>query len=255
MRPKTVLATIALAGLLLTAGCTTSLTPGNAAAVPSNGVAADGASGNTVQVAATGEVQATPDRAVVRVAATARADDVETVRQRLAENATQLRKALADAGVDASQIQTVRYDIGQNYRHEKQASAPEYEGQHVFRITLDDPDQAGPIVVAAVENGASSVEDVRFTLSTEKRNRLREEAVSNAVETAHGRAEAAASSADLTVGEARVVRTTELRAEPYQVQNAMALTSASGSGASPGFAGGSVTVTARVLVTYDAQPS
>lgn len=248
MYSKTVLASLALVGLLLTAGCSTSLSPGSAAAMSPG----DTADGRTIQVAATGQVETTPNRAVLRVAVTARGDEVDAVRQRLAENASRMRDALREAGVDADQIQTVRYDIGQNYRHEERSSEPRYRGQHSYQITLNDTDRAGSVVVTAVENGASRVEEVRFTISDEKRRQLREQAVSDAVETARGQANAAATSAGLAVTDVRTVRTGELRAEPYRVQETAALAADGGSGGSPSFAGGPVTVTARVLVTYNA---
>lgn len=249
MRTKTALTTVALVGLLLTAGCTTSLSPASVAATSPDDTATDG---RAIQIAADGQVQAAPDRAVVRVAATASGDDVDAVRQRLAENATQMFEALRAQGIDESQISTVRYDIGQNYRHEERPSEPKYRGQHTYQITLNDTSRAGPTVVTAVENGASRVEGVSFTLSEEKRDRLREQAISDAVETARGQAETAAESAGLTIVDTETVRTSELRAEPYRIESPTAL-AAGDAAASPGFAGGSVSVTARVLVTYDAE--
>lgn len=247
MQSRTILVSLALAGLLVLAGCSTGLSPGSVAASPEG--AADT---QTIQVAATGQVATEPNRAVLRVAVSARGDKVDAVRQRLAENASRMREALREAGIEEDQIQTVRYDIGQNYRHEERSSEPQYRGRHSYQIVLNDTDQAGSVIVTAVENGASLVENVQFTITDEKRRELREEAVADAVEAAGGQADAAAVSAGLSVTDIRTVRTGELRAQPYRVQETAALAAGGDSGGAPAFAGGSVTVTARVLVTYNA---
>lgn len=247
MHSKMTLASLALAGLLLTAGCSTGPSPGSAAAT-----SPDDTADRTVQVAATGQTETEPNRAVLRVAVTAHGDEVDTVRERLATNASRMRTALREVGIDDGQIRTERYDIDQNYRREERASGPRYRGRHSYQITLADTDRAGSVVVTAVENGASRIEGIRFTISDEKRSQLREQAVEDAVETARGQAEAAAGGAGLVVTDARTVRTGELRTEPYRVQETAALAADGGSGGGPSFAGGSVTVTARVLVTYNA---
>ena len=247
MQFRTILTSLVLAGLLTLAGCSTGLSPGSVAASPDKTADSD-----TIQVAATGQVDTAPNRAVLRMAVTARGDEVDAVRQRLAENASRMREALQEAGIEEHQIQTVRYDIGQNYRHQERSSEPRYRGRHTYRIVLNDTDRAGSVVVTAIENGASRVENVRFTVTDDKRRELREEAIADAVKAAGGQADAAAASAGLSVTDVRTVRTGELRAEPYRVQETAALAAGGDAGGAPAFADGPVTVTARVLVTYNA---
>ncbi|MFB6109151.1 MAG: SIMPL domain-containing protein [Haloplanus sp.] len=276
MRHSRSFAVVALALLAVTAGCSafpgtsapaatqpTTETPTDAAAsthphtgTASRDVGMDSPGGRTVSIAASGRVRAPPDRAVVRVSVTARADSVSTVRERLAENASAMRSALHEAGLDDDQITTARFDIGQNYRRREDASAPKYRGEHAFALTLDDPDRAGDVVVTAVENGATQVDGVRFTLAPETRRDLRERAVADAVDNAHGRAVVAANGTGLTLDGVRTVRTASVSTSPVRAQPA-AFTAQSGAagGTSTSFEGGTVTVSARVVVVYEATKS
>jgi uncharacterized protein YggE len=207
----------------------------------------------TVAVTADGQVQAAPDRAVIRVAATARADSIETVRRQLADNASRLRTALRDSGLDADQITSARYDIRRNHRHDDRPSEPEFRGQHSFVVTVNETDRAGEIVVTAVENGATRIENVEFTITQETRRDLRERALSKAVENAHGKAEVAANGTGLELAGVHTVRTADVSTKPVRrTKVEYAAANADGAGTSTSFEGGTVTVTADVVVVYNA---
>lgn len=252
MRRK--LAVLALALLTATAGCagfgslSTDASPGSA-----DGPTQNAGTDRTVQVAAAGQVQTAPDRAVVRVAVTAQADSVETVRQRLAENASRLRSALDEAGLGADQVTSTRYDIGQNYRHEDNPTEPKFQGQHAFVVTVNETDRAGEIVVTAVENGATRVEDVRFTVTQDTRNDLRERALARAIENARGKAAVAANGTGLELAGVHTVKTVDVSTSPVVRQTLdYAAASAGGNAAPTSFETGSVTVTADAVVVYNA---
>lgn len=248
-------AIVALALLTVTAGCLGTGPLGSSAGPQSSGDApagdADGRD-RTVAVAATGQVQAAPDRAVVRVAVTARSDSVETVRERLAENASQLRTALEESGVDADRITSSWYDIGQNYRHDEQPSEPRFEGQHAFTVTVNDTGRAGEVVVTAVENGATRVENVEFTITEETRNELRERALEKAIQNARGKAVVAANGTGLELAGARTVRTADVSTQSPSSQRLTYAVANDAGGTSTSFDGGTVTVTADVVVAYNA---
>lgn len=250
------IAVLALALLTVTAGC--SALPGNAANASGATDAAQAQvsdpavdAGQTVTVAAGGQVRTAPDRAVVRVAVTARADAVETVRARLAENASRMRRALGNAGVDGDQITSARYDIGRNYEHRDRPSAPRFQGQHAFVVTLNDTDRAGDVVVTAVQNGATNVEEVRFTITPETRRDLRERALSRAVDNARGKATVAADGTGLTLAGVRTVRTGDVSVQPDRPPE-YAFATAADAGGGTSFESGEVTVTAQVTVVYNA---
>ncbi|PSQ09886.1 hypothetical protein BRC93_11890 [Halobacteriales archaeon QS_5_70_15] len=252
------LAVVAVTLLAATAGCSALVDTSNPTAngsSPGDMTQPSTGTQRTVAVEAGGQVRTDPDRAVVRVAVTARADSVETVRRRLAENASRMRDALERAGLDAERITSARFDIGENYEHRDRPSAPKFEGRHAFVVTLNDTDRAGDVVVTAVENGADSVEEVRFTISPGTRRDLRERALSRAVENARGKAAVAANGTGLELAGVRTVGTGDVSVQPDRREDfalARAGDGGAGGGAPTSFESGKVTVSAQVTVVYNA---
>lgn len=253
---KRKIAIIALALLTVTAGCLGSgplSTDTEAKSTGDASVQNGSGSGQTVEVGASGQVEATPDRAIVQVSVTARADSVETVREQLAENASQLRTALQESGIDADQITSSRYDIRQNHRHDDRPSEPKFQGRHSFTITVNETERAGKVVVTAVENGATRVENVRFTITEETRNELHEQALAEAIDNARGKAMVAANGTGLELTGAQTVRTADVSTRsPSSKRLAYAAANDAGGSGSTSFDGGTVTVTAQVVVAYNA---
>jgi hypothetical protein len=251
MRQVRPVAAVALAALLLTAGCLgTADGAGDAgeAQITNAQVDAQSDAATSLQVSATGTVEADPDQAIVRVAVVETAEDAAVARSRLAENASSMREALAEMGIEDEQISTARYDLDRDYRSEDRRT-PRYRAVHAFQITLTDLDRVGEVIDTAVENGASQVDDVRYTLSEERRRDLREDALGEAMADARGQADVIAESADLTVTGVNRVSTTDVgyRPSPQRVM----LTAEAGN-ADTQIDRGTVSVTAQVVVVYNA---
>ena len=224
MRQRTALAGVAaLAVLLVSAGVGGAFAVGGPAGPQQ--AQAQNAMSDTVTVSGSGEVRAQADRAIVRVAVLSTGDDIESVRTDLSENATSMREALTDMGVDESQIRTNHYDISSNERYGPRGEdEPRYRAIHSFTITVEDPDRVGEVIDTAVGNGASEIDRVQFTLSPEKREDLRVDGVD------------------------RITTTEFSRSSPRTV----AATPAPG-GASTSISSGPVTVSADVTVVYDVE--
>lgn len=247
---------LALAVLLVTAGCTgfvNNTAPENNAAAQQSPATNQDAPGRTITVAAGGQVQTQPNQVILRVAVEATGESASVVRQRLAENVSEMRTALADAGIESSQITTVDYDIRNRERFGRsEREQPPFWGRHAFSITLtEDLNQTGKVIVTAVENGVTSVEDVRFTLSTEKRRELRKQALADAMGNARDQAAVIAENANLSITGVGSVRTANVRVRPVRFE-ATALAGDAGGGAATSIEGGAVTVTAQVQVAYNA---
>lgn len=248
MRTKTALASLALAGLLLMAGCSTSLAPGSAAATPNQ----DGQSMQSITVGASGTAETSPDQAVVRVGIEVTGENASIVRERLADNASALRDALAERDVDDDQIRTSHYDIDRNHRRahpeREEADEPAYRGVHVFEVTLSDLSKTGEVIDASVENGASRVDDVQFTLSEEKRRNLRQQALEDAMGNARSQADTLAAEGGLSVEGVHTIETNErTHFRPYE-----AAAAAAGGDGGTSIDSGPVTVQTQVRVTYNA---
>lgn len=248
MRRNVTLAVLALAVLLVGVGVGAAVT--NPAAQSQS---ADGADGKTISVGASGAAETTPDQATLRVAVVTEGDSASQVRQQLADNGSQMREALREEGVSDDQIRTSRYDISRNHRARpgpegERSDAPEYRGIHEFSVTLSDLDRVGTVIDTAVENGATQVDDVRFTLSSEKERELRSEALGDAMDNARTQADALAAAGDLQVTGVHSVSTTESHYPRYQT----AAVAADSGGGGTAVESGPVTVSVQVQVTYNA---
>lgn len=243
--------TVLVAALVLLAGCSGPLQSTATDAAPADGTASSASDGTprTISTTGTGEVSADADRAVVSVAVTARAETAEAARSAVAESATQMRDALRDAGVDDDAVTTASYRLHPYYSDvDRETGTREiagYEAVHAYQIETT-PDAAGTVVDTAIGNGASEVSNVRFTLSSETRAELRERALERAMNAARADADAMASAADLSVAYVQSATSSDSHGPIYAVRE----TAADVGGAPTQFDAGSVTVTARVEVTY-----
>jgi len=248
MNSRVTLAGVAVvAALLATAGVGAAFAAGGAPVQADQ--SAQQAQNDTITVGASGQVQAAADRAVVRVGVVATGDDIERVRSDLSSNASAMRSALNEMGIEDGQIRTAYYDISTNRRYGgAESEEPAYRAIHSFAITVEDPDTVGQVVDTAVTNGADEVDGIQFTLSADKREELRQEALTEAMNTARGEASTIAAAEDLSVSGVDRVSTTEYGARPYAVETA-ALSADAGGGTS--IDSGPVSVTASVTVVYE----
>lgn len=252
MRHRTI-ATLCLAALVLVAGCAA----GSPATSDADAAGSDKSS-STIRVAGSGSAEGAPNQAVVRLSVVATADDAAAARQRLAANASRMRTALTDAGVGEDRIRTVRYDIYQDRRpprEDEKEPRTRYRAIHGFEVTLDETDRVGTVVDTAVENGATEIDDVRFTLTTERRRALERDARQAAMADARSKARGLAEGANLTVTGVKVVRTTDTDApRPYE-SDAATETAAPTAVPDTDIESGPVTVVASVEVVYEAAES
>ncbi|WP_166035503.1 SIMPL domain-containing protein [Halorussus pelagicus] len=244
---RKLLATVGVALLLVTAGCAGSLNPTESA----NAQTEQGDSGSeTIGVSASGQAAAEPDQAVLQVAVVASDDDANAVRERLAQNATQMQEALRNAGVADDRIRTVQYSIDQRYREENgERRAAGFEGVHAFEITLSNVSRAGGIIDTAVSNGADRVDSVQLTLSEERKQEVRADALRDAMDNARADADVIAESANLTVSGVHTATTSDVGFSPIRTES---LTADVAGDAGTSIESGPVTVTAQVSVTYNA---
>lgn len=202
----------------------------------------------SITVDATGDADAQPNQAIVRIAATAEGDDPSAVRDSLSEQAAAIRENLAAANVSSDAYETTEYRIREPRHHPEERDGPAYKGVHTFEVTLEDPDRTGAVIDAAADADAE-VGSVRFTLSEERRSELREEAITNAMDDARTQAEAIADSGGLQVTDVATVDASQRHYRPVEYE-AAATRSADASGTMVDT--GSVSVGYRVQVTYNA---
>lgn len=236
-RPIAAVAALALV-VIATAGVATALAP-----------AASDSPARQIQVSATDEVSAEPDRALLRVGVLATADDAATARDRVAGNVTALRSTLEDLGVPDDRVETAHFDIDEE-RDREEAGPTRYRAVHAFEITLADTDRVGEVIDGVVDSGANRIQGVSFTLSEERRHDLRQEALEGAMDRARTEADTLAASADLQVGDAASITASDVDVSPYRVEREAMETD--DAGASTTIESGAVDVSASVDVVYNA---
>ena len=219
--------------------------PAATQATPGNSTTATDTVERTIHVTATGDAEAAPDQAVVRVTVRSEANDVGTVRDELATGSAELTAALDELGVE---YETTSYRISEQYQRENDP-APQYEGAHSYEITADDPDLAGAVADAATGAGAE-IDSVSLTLSEETRAELRETAIRNAMDDASQQASVIANEGGLEITAPSNVDASQRSYRPVPYERAQA---GDDGGAPPTeIAAGAVTVSYDVDVTYTA---
>lgn len=210
-----------------------------------------GTAGNeTISVTGSGEVSVAPDAAVVRLTVSATGTDASNVSDAVATDADRLRETLADLGIPEENVQSVDYDV----RGEREPRAGErgdqrYVARQRFEVTLDEVDRAGAVIDAAVDGGASEVHGVRFTLSDETRDEVRDDALRQAVSDARGEATVLANATGLALDGVSAVSSTGTDVRPYRLEGAAV---AADGGGGTDIDSQDVTVSASVHVVYAA---
>ncbi len=215
--------------------------------------AAQGSDVTTIQVSATGEVEAETDRAVLSLTSTATAADPGTAADRLAANVSRLRSALLDANVSADAIRTTGYDLSEVSADDgpgtpDDAEATRYRARQTTVVETSNTSRAGELVDVAVANGASGVGGVEFTLAEESRSELRNRALEAATSDARTQAETLAAAEGLNVTGVRSISTDDGGSQPFVVREA-----ATAADAGTEIDADPVTVYATVRVTYEAE--
>lgn len=246
MNRRMIFGTVAIAALVLLAGCSAPLQTTATGATTSG-------SAPTISTTGNGEVSTEADVAVLTVAVMAREDTANAAREAVAADAERMRSALLDAGVAEDAITTQNYRINprmDGFREGGDREITGYEAVHTYRIETT-PDNAGTVVDTAVGNGASQVYGVYFTLSDERRAELRAEALEQAMDDARTDADTIASAAGLTVTGVQSASTGGGYSPIYE-SRAVAADAGGAGGVPTQFDAGPVTVTANVQVTYTA---
>jgi uncharacterized protein YggE len=242
MRYRNVLVAAVVVALLAAGTAGAVLTTG------SSGQTAQHAGDRTVTVSGDGSASAAPDRAVVVAAVVVEGDDPAAIRDDLATGAERLRSALEEAGVPDSQVTTGEYNIRENRPRRPDAEPDaQYRGVHAFEVELAGTDDTGAVVDAAAGAGAE-IQTVRFTLSAESRDELRDEALTSAMADAERQADTIADASDLRVTGVASVDATSSRVRPFALDVAAAESADGGTA----IESGDVSVSASVTVVYNA---
>lgn len=121
------------------------------------------AEGATLTVQGAGLVDVDANRATISVGVREVAVEVAAAQAAVNEKIETVINALADAGVDRSQISTNYINIYPNYDY----SGPveeivSYSASNILLVTVDDPENIGKVIDAAFDAGANTLDYVEF---------------------------------------------------------------------------------------------
>jgi uncharacterized protein YggE len=152
-----------------------------------------------------GEVQETPDQAVVRIGAQYEAAEAAAAQQQVNQAVQQTVKAIRALGVPEERIRTASLYLTPVYQRVRTAEGgPQeptiagYRATNTIVVTLDDISLLGQVIDAGVSTGANKIEGISFQLKDDSRQRR--EALQQAARDAHGKAMALAEAAGLVIG-------------------------------------------------------
>lgn len=238
--------TVTLAMLVLLAGCA-AVQPPEASAVSDSILGAESPPAGddaTVSVAASGSAEAAPDIAILRLAVTHIAPTADEARDRVTTDTERMRAALRNLGVPDENVSTTAFSIHVVYHYDgPERGIDGYRAVHAVRVETA-PGDAGSVLDAAVDGGATRVDGVQFTLSDSARRSLRAKALGDAMANAESDATALAAAADVTVDRVSSISTTERGSGPVP------LFEGHSGDASTTLDPGPVTVTTHVSVVY-----
>ncbi|WP_435359188.1 SIMPL domain-containing protein [Haloarchaeobius sp. DFWS5] len=179
----------------------------------------------SITTSAVGVASEPPDEVTIQFSATAIEPDITSARRTVAETAADLRRLLDARGIPADRTRTVRFNVREHRpapNEPDDREADQYLATEVVSVSLHALDDLSETLSTAVDDAGVEIGDVTFTFQTPTRRALQREAIADAVETARGKAEAAAAAEGLTVGEV-VQMQTDGGSQPRQTGSGLVL--------------------------------
>ena len=200
-----------------------------------------------IVVNGTGSVSARPDRAVVSAGVQKRATSAQEAHDATSQAMQGVIGAIKGLGISEQAIRTGGVSLYP--MSDDKNTITGYVATNTVTVTLDNVDQAGPVLDAAVKAGANTADNVQFTLKDP--SALRHQALSAAVADARAKAAVLAEAAGVTLPSLESISEGGM-SEPQPLTSAGM--GAAASAPTMPIEPGQITVTANVTVAF-ASPS
>ncbi len=228
------------------------------AAIAGTASAADSSDDRTISVSGTGKVTSAPDTVIISIAVETENTDAYQAQQQNAEKMNAVVNSLKAIGLTDDEIETTGYNIYSYTSGDDSVFGSKkkiYRVTNTIKVTSSKVDMAGEIIDTAVSAGANSINYISFTLSDEKSNQLRSQALDAAVAQASSDANAVASALGVTVAGVKSVNVgasyTPMSYDSGYNEYAMYKTAdAAGSAVPTAVQPGDVDVSASVSIVY-----
>ena len=156
----------------------------------------------TITVSGTGSVTTAPDEVIISVGVQTTHTDPITAQQENAQKSAAVISALKGIGIESEDIRTSGYSMYSRTPDDDSPFAGKkevYVVSNTVTVTYNDVSRAGEIIDTAVMSGANNVNSVRFTISDEKAQSLRAQALIAAVAQARADADTLAGALGVTI--------------------------------------------------------
>lgn len=204
-----------------------------------------------ISVNGVGEVKVQPDEVVIALGVETREKTLEQARKQTDSRAASIIAYLRKQGVDAKDIQTSYVSLHPVYSSgEYGKAAPDfYMAQKTMTIVIKKLNRFDELLVGLYDNGVNRIDDIAFRVSDIEKHRV--EARKKAVADAKQKANALTSELGAKVGKVYSISEHTPVGSPRlgYAKVAMDMESAQG-GDGPSIAGGQVTVTSNVGVSF-----
>jgi hypothetical protein len=205
----------------------------------------------TINAEGTAQMTAQPDEAQIYVRIQVLEQTAELAASKSKEAANNVVNALKK--IEGVQVETTNYNF---YKREDWTENGRefkgYEATYTIKATTQNLDRVGEIIDTAVDSGANGIDSVQFTLSKEKEEELRAQAIKKAAQTAKMKAQATAEGLGVKLGKIIAVNEGGFYAQPYFYDRAESLIAEAKTQSAPlVIEPGSIHVSASVSVTYE----
>ena len=144
------------------------------------------------------------------------AESAEKARDEAATIIDQVLKSLKDLGISDDDIETTSYNIHPKYEWENRKRVFKgYEVTATIKVTLKDFSKGGKVIDSSVDSGAL-VDSISFSLTREKRDELKLQALAEAAKDAKRKAETIVTALGEQLGDVKSVDLNDYSYSPYK---------------------------------------
>ncbi len=168
----------------------------------------------TVEAQGTATLEVQPDEAQVYIGIETKDDYADAAKDENAIKVDAVRLALEELDVT---VETQNFNVYEQYTWTEDGRESDgFMATHTLLVTTGDFDELGAIIDAAVDNGATRVNSIQFTITDEKKSDLQAQAISQAAGEARKKAEALATGVGGKLGDVVSVSNADYNYYPYQ---------------------------------------
>ncbi|MEK6835955.1 MAG: SIMPL domain-containing protein [Nanoarchaeota archaeon] len=170
----------------------------------------------TISVSGQSTIEALADEASVYIGIDTLEKTAEDSKNKNAEISENVLNALKNINIDEKNIETSSYNIYPEYDYSNNRQELKgYRTLNVLKVKTQDFSKIGKIVDASIDAGANTIQSINFELSQEKQNQVKTEAISEASEDAHIKAQATAQGLNAKLGKVKSVTVQDYSYIPF----------------------------------------